>query len=534
MSLGNDIGTFLWEIAEQKKGFSFGKAWRNSKSVSGLVVPILRKTPGKRSYIMLEETKNVQVSDTGSIGSARVRSDEDVAVFIRGGVILVGMTQERATVAGVVVLPHSEQVFEVKCVHASKGISRGAIYDLLKTEVVPPAIHFFLSKDYGSGEKQSAVWNSVHDYCCGTGKSYLTSFLGQTSFDTPSDDLYGILKEIERKKKDVEDALKDIPLLEHQVGAIIFDTKGVVGFEVFDSAESWAAMHQKVLSKYGDVLTQKTEGSSVELKAALIPRKIQDFIEEIMKASERQTHATKESTTCVIDSAAIIGEYTQIGSAVIHVLAFKRQEDRNPKRRNPPEGSSREEIILKTDDVAREHVGKNKAFIDSHTRETLDVRSGDSIEIKGSKKTSATVGESQSDDEGHHRIFIDWVTAQNAGVGFGKQVKVRRVEVRPAKVISVAVPADEKRRYRFRDHAKSQIQKDLLRRCVMKGDLVLLHGVSSENFFRLYRTEPLLKIVDTDPSGVVCIGDSTTVYFTEETVMKVDIWIGDEKGLSDA
>jgi transitional endoplasmic reticulum ATPase len=216
------------------------------------------------------------------------------------------------------------------------------------------------------------------------------------------------------------------------------------------------------------------------------------------------------------------------------VLAFKRQEDKNPRHRNRPRESSMKEIILRTDDIAQEHIGKNKALVDGQTRDALDVRAGDSIEIENSKKTSATVEDAHADEEGRQIISIDWVTAQNAGVGFGKQVKVRRAEVQPAKEISVAVPADETRRYRFRDHAKKQIQKDLLHKCVMKGDLVLLHGVSSTNFFRLYRTEPLLKIIDTNPSGVVRIDGSTSVRFTEEAIVKEEIWIGDERGLSDA
>jgi transitional endoplasmic reticulum ATPase len=192
------------------------------------------------------------------------------------------------------------------------------------------------------------------------------------------------------------------------------------------------------------------------------------------------------------------------------------------------------EIILKTDDIDQDHRGSNNAFLDRQTQDALGVQAGDMIEIEGSKTTSAIVGDANAEEEGRQIISIDCVTAQNAGVGFGRPVKVRRSEVRAAKVISVAVPADETRRYHFRDHVKKQIQKDLLGRCVMKGDLVLLHNVSTVNFFRLYRTEPLLKVIDTDPLGVVCINDSTNVRFGEETVVKTEIWIGDEGGSSDA
>jgi hypothetical protein len=250
--------------------------------------------------------------------------------FIRSGIILVGSTQERVTLAGVVITPNSEQDIEVKCVHASKGIRPGAIYDLEKTEVAPASIHLAFAES-DRNEKQGRVWDSVQRYSAkmkssniGSAHRVYGSHISAQSL-VQDDDLVGTMREVEKSKKTVEGALKDIPLMENQVGAIIFDRVGITGFEVFDSTKSWAAMHQKVLSKYSDVLMQEQEESIFELKEDVIPKKISAFIEEIMQADEKQTHATKSSITYVIDGEKVIGEYTMINEAVIHVLAFKRE-----------------------------------------------------------------------------------------------------------------------------------------------------------------------------------------------------------------
>ena len=88
MTLGNNIGIFFWNIAEQKEGFTFGKPWRQSKQSLGLVIPILREKDIERKYKMIEETKKVTIEDTGSIDKVRIINKGDENVFIRSGVIL--------------------------------------------------------------------------------------------------------------------------------------------------------------------------------------------------------------------------------------------------------------------------------------------------------------------------------------------------------------------------------------------------------------------------------------------------------------
>lgn len=343
MSLGNNVGTFLWNVAEEKDGFKFGKPWKQSNKSLGLVIPILREKDIKREYVMLEETKNITIEDTGSIDKVRIINKGDQSVFIRSGVILAGDTQERAVVSSVIIMPNTTEEVEVKCVHASKGIRSGT--KMKAKNYAPPVV---LSALYS--RNQGKVWNSVQQYSSHMRNKSIGGFhtlYSQTSggprlhnrrigavkrldsmedhpISASSDDLIGTIEEVELSKKSIDEAIKDIPVMKHQVGAIIFDASGIVGFEVFDSAISWKALHKKVISKYGDVLQKEQEEPLFELKEEVIPKKIRAFVEDIMKSDEKKSHESKIATTIFIDGTKIVGEYTEANGGIVHVIAFKR------------------------------------------------------------------------------------------------------------------------------------------------------------------------------------------------------------------
>lgn len=353
MTLGNDIGIFLWNIAEQKEGFTFGKPWRQSKQSLGLVVPILREKDIQRKYKMIEETKKITIEDTGSIDKVRIINKGDDSVFIRSGVILTSdSTQERVTVSGIIIQPNSTQEVEVKCIHASKGIRSGT--KMKATNYAPPIVLAALYARDDRGEvDQGRVWNSVIRYSSKMQNrkknSFSMSSLGARNLDSrssiigaqtsrrigriksveqpisaPSDDLAKTIDEVETVKKTIEGAIKEMPVMEHQVGAIIFDSVGIVGFEVFDGTKSWKALHKKVIAKYSDILQKEQEEPLFQLNKDIIPEKIRDFVEKIMESKESTIQESKLSTTKIIDGVKIVGEYTGINGEIIHVIAFKR------------------------------------------------------------------------------------------------------------------------------------------------------------------------------------------------------------------
>src|SRR5580658_10350677 len=89
--------------------------------------------------------------------------------------------------------------------------------------------------------------------------------------------------------------------------------------------------------------------------------------------------------------------------------------------------------------------GRGIARIDSKARKMLNVISGDIIEIKGKKRsTAAIVWQAHQQDEGLDFIRIDGFIRQNLGIGIGDKVFVKKAEVADAEKIVLAPPPNQK------------------------------------------------------------------------------------------
>jgi hypothetical protein len=316
------------DISEEKNGFKLGEPWRYSENSLGLVIPILRETKEDRQYILLEETKKVKLSDTGDISRVKVVSNESRPVFIRVGSIVKGATQERAMETSIIIDPQSEAPdvtvkkgikvpaegveVPVRCVHATRGISGGAIMAFAGHAPRSLDIQFMAKAD------QRQVWGSVNHYSA-QASSRLMSMGHRITMD---DNLLGNIEKVAEYDKDIKKAIKNVPVLENQVGAVIFDQAKVVGIELFDHPKSWETYHENIILKYGDVLVKKEE-SLFELKRELIPKKIKDFFNEIKGLDSKVSYKANTSVTYQLTGDDYIGEYTEFNKEVIHLLVMR-------------------------------------------------------------------------------------------------------------------------------------------------------------------------------------------------------------------
>ena len=177
------------------------------------------------------------------------------------------------------------------------------------------------------------------------------------------------------------------------------------------------------------------------------------------------------------------------------------------------------EIELVTDDIAfLTDACEGAACLDLQTRQALNVEIGDAIEIEGSKTTVAIVRDASMYDAGRNIISLDWMTLENAGVRFGKKVKVRKAEPKNAQKVIISVLASEIIKYVLKEKTLNEIQKKLIGRYMIKGDRILV-SVSSEDFFIEYRNKPILSITNTHPEGIVYINDSTEIFINDKTIL---------------
>lgn len=168
------------------------------------------------------------------------------------------------------------------------------------------------------------------------------------------------------------------------------------------------------------------------------------------------------------------------------------------------------EAVLKIAEAFQQDVGYGRARIDHQTRMNLDLSIGDVIEIEGNKKTSAVVWRAHPTDEGKGIIRIDNLTRKNAGTGLGERVKIRKADVKEAKSVTLAPLISKGQQIQFGSGIDNLIKKGLLKRPITKGDSVIIPGIA------LFGSSLPFVIMNTSPSGIVSINESTNIEVKEE------------------
>jgi transitional endoplasmic reticulum ATPase len=161
--------------------------------------------------------------------------------------------------------------------------------------------------------------------------------------------------------------------------------------------------------------------------------------------------------------------------------------------------------------------GRGIARIDSKARKMLNVISGDIIEIKGKRRsTAAIVWQAHQQDEGLDFIRIDGYIRQNLGVGIGDKIFVTKAEVNDAERVILAPPQNQRTPISpdFSEYAKNKLENKPL----VKGDVVPVPMFGYVfNFV----------VAQVTPHGVVKVTQSTEVTVKNEPVSESMVRIGD-------
>ncbi len=161
--------------------------------------------------------------------------------------------------------------------------------------------------------------------------------------------------------------------------------------------------------------------------------------------------------------------------------------------------------------------GRGIARIDSKARKMLNVISGDIIEIKGKKRsTAAIVWQAHQQDEGLDFIRIDGFIRQNLGIGIGDKVFVKKAEVQDAERVILAPPPNQKNPISpdFSEYAKNRLEDKPL----VKGDVVPI---------AMFGYVFAFVVAQVTPHGVVRVGRNTEVIVRTEPVSDSMVRIGE-------
>jgi transitional endoplasmic reticulum ATPase len=189
-----------------------------------------------------------------------------------------------------------------------------------------------------------------------------------------------------------------------------------------------------------------------------------------------------------------------------------------------------EEMKIKVGELtAREEFGRGIIRMDSNTMRKLGIREGDIVEIEGTRKTGAIAIRAYPSDIGLNIVRMDGLVRRNAGVGVGEYVKIRKADVKEARRVTLA-PAQKGVVVHI---SPSLLKQNIYGRPLTKGDVIIpspvvrrrrhegslfeeFFGMNFEEIFFPVAGETRFVVTNTEPKGIVVVGDITEVEVLHE------------------
>ena len=158
---------------------------------------------------------------------------------------------------------------------------------------------------------------------------------------------------------------------------------------------------------------------------------------------------------------------------------------------------------LKVMEARPRDVGRGMARIDPDIMDQLELKTGDSLLIEGTKKTGVLCYPGEPEDRGKRGIRIDGSSRRNAGIGIDDKVRIRKITPKLAKKITFA-PTEH---VRFMG-GEQYLQQSLYGRMITKGDIVEL-SVMGRKF-------DIVAIQVSPSAESVYVGDKSTIVLKEK------------------
>jgi transitional endoplasmic reticulum ATPase len=178
------------------------------------------------------------------------------------------------------------------------------------------------------------------------------------------------------------------------------------------------------------------------------------------------------------------------------------------------------ELTLKVNQAYPSDSGRGIARLDPDAMMKLQISPGDVIEIEGKRKTVAKVWRSPKRDWGKNIIRIDHFTRENAGVGVGDLVKIRKANYSIAKTVVLA-PTKKIEMGIYGIDPGEYLKHQFLKRPLVEGDLLPLIGSPAITGFGRYGQQNQAVVfvaLKTEPKGPVIMDESTRVIYRDHPV----------------
>jgi len=328
--MSKQLKVFIGSILNESLGFSFGEPWRYDENASTCIVPIIRISKENRKYLTLAEADKTKIQDTGKIDRALISNFEKMPVFLRMGELLKGDTQNRAVVLSRIIMPKHKAEVMVSCVHASQGIRRGAYFTPSGYSPLKDS-HYGISLHTTGKTSQDRSWSMDRYYQIMSSESLAQ--LENEGFDTRRflgkrmnpDDLTASRDEY---NKAVSKILKEVPLVECQVGMALVDMDGFYFLDCFDLHESWEAVKEAIVGKESLAITKRMKFGKSKM-FEFKPENSTVVTKEVLSRGyqERTQHHEKRTETVTLDFGDCIGEAVSLDDEIIHLFITRKEQN---------------------------------------------------------------------------------------------------------------------------------------------------------------------------------------------------------------
>ncbi|MEM4830717.1 MAG: AAA family ATPase, partial [Zestosphaera sp.] len=157
------------------------------------------------------------------------------------------------------------------------------------------------------------------------------------------------------------------------------------------------------------------------------------------------------------------------------------------------------EVMVRVAEASKNDAFRGKVRIPSKILNSIGAEEGDAIEIIGRRSTVAIAWPALPEDDEKDIIRMDGIIRKNAGVSIGDRVIIRRVEVKPALSVKLAL-TDSSSQISGGESTLKMIKRRLLNYALVEGDLVP---------FQLLGSVIFLQVISTRPAGPVLVDEST-------------------------
>jgi hypothetical protein len=306
--------TFIKAIRTETLGFRLGEPWRYSDKNLSVILPIIRVSELKPNYIVLAKATKVKIEDTGKIEEVSVLNNEDVPVYIRLGEIFRGKTQERTAIMSYIIPPKEKRIIQVNCVHASKGISSGAIFH--SAGYVPKRDSNYIMSNTGEriiGQSQS--WAMDINYS----QEIKTCGYGFAISNVQADDLAAVRDAVD---KEFSNILKEVPLFDNQIGMAMIDDKGFYLLDCFDLFDSWKDVKESIVGKESLAIVKEDQKGVFEYK----PQNAKEMVKKVLEKAfiEKEIYSDNGGKTIALSTDTIVGEVTLLNDKVVHLILTRK------------------------------------------------------------------------------------------------------------------------------------------------------------------------------------------------------------------